>query len=164
MPFQEVPNLLPCHVSAANIGEQNGCCEFPVFETSHASRSIFTRSCFDSVGSSICCVIFFWGTLVHHLGVLFHQTSKAGKKTLLTRCFLQALSQTNEFFAPESVWSTLMAHGFFSVTCPVWSTFPVEVRLMVQKSGYITSWYGKYPYFYRVLYIPGAGFLPSTVC
>ena len=28
-----------------------------------------------------------------------------------------------------------------------------------------TSWYGKYPMFHRVLYIPGgAGFLPSTVC
>ena len=32
--------------------------------------------------------------------------------------------------------------------------------LMVQKSGYITSWYGKCPIVYRVLYIPGgAGFL-----
>ena len=28
-----------------------------------------------------------------------------------------------------------------------------------------TSWYGKYPTIYRVLYIPsGVGFLPSTVC
>ena len=30
----------------------------------------------------------------------------------------------------------------------------------------ITSWYGKYPFIYRVLYIPGGclGCLPSTVC
>ena len=34
-----------------------------------------------------------------------------------------------------------------------------------KKSGRFTSWYGKYPLIYRVLYIPGGclGFLPSTV-
>ena len=38
----------------------------------------------------------------------------------------------------------------------------LEIRLMVQKS--CTSWHGKYPIIYRVLYMPGgARFLSSTV-
>ena len=36
---------------------------------------------------------------------------------------------------------------------------------MLMEEIRLTSWYGKYPIIYRVLYIPGGclGFLPSTV-
>ena len=39
-----------------------------------------------------------------------------------------------------------------------------DTGLMVQKSGKLTCWYGKYPMIHRVSYmLGGAGFLPSTV-
>ena len=41
----------------------------------------------------------------------------------------------------------------------------VETLRLMEEILYRTSWYGKNPIVYRVLYIPGgAGFLPSTAC
>ena len=63
--------------------------------------------------------------------------------------------------SPERPWRCLSFGGFF-----------FQVRTIVDPGkSYCwwlkscTSWYGKYPIVYRVLYIPGgAGFQPSTVC
>ena len=59
--------------------------------------------------------------------------------------------------------------SFAASTLEPWMRSKQEISgilLMVQKSEIrLTSWYGKYPIFLRVLYIPGGclGFLPSTV-
>ena len=56
----------------------------------------------------------------------------------------------------KSPWSFLKITCFQSIVC--WGSYGWWTKSC-------TSWYGKYPIVYRVLYIPGgAGFRPSTVC